>query len=592
MRKKLIVFLIICTLLIATMVLPVSGKKIVDENEAQICGLAPAQADSNLFNHHFETDVIGGLESRGIPFYAYNYNDPSGMLVEGPVYFYPSDPGTITQIAATSSTDFISGGTWTSDGIWYGCEWGYYGNSNIWIINNETGAMDLVGSYDPGGTGLSFNGLAYDPISDIMYGCSSTALYKVNMTTGASTLVGSFGISGTVYMIGIAFDDMGNLYGDELTTDSLYKINPSTGVATLIGLLGIDILYAQDMSYDNDTQTLYLSAYTVSPQTEGALYTCNTTTGAATKIGTFQGSAQITGFAIPYEEGEPGPDTTSPQIKNIAANPNPQIKDGPVNITCDVTDDRGVDEVWVNITYPDATSRNFTMAKGSGSNYYFEQTYTDIGTYNYFIWANDTSGNSNISTIYTFLIIEGSDSTPPVTTHQFTPATPDGDNDWYVSDVTITFSAVDDISGVAWTKYSLNNGGTWTTHTGPGAFDVIVSSGIYQILYYSADNVGNVESTNGPFVIMVDTVKPQKSFFSFPIILGPVYFALFSIGFAKDSISGLERVEYYLNGTFHHQTNLSWWPTGLICPIYWLYIAPALGDVCTCTVYDKAGNSV
>ena len=45
---------------------------------------------------------------------------------------------------------------------------------------------------------------------------------------------------------------------------------------------------------------LYLSAFTIEPVKEGALYTCNKVTGVANKVGTFQGAAEITGLAIPY----------------------------------------------------------------------------------------------------------------------------------------------------------------------------------------------------------------------------------------------------------------------------------------------------
>jgi hypothetical protein len=41
------------------------------------------------------------------------------------------------------------------------------------------------------------------------------------------------------------------------------------------------------------------------------------------------------------------------------------------------------------------------MSVGS---YYYNNSYTIPGTYNYHIWANDTSGNSNISSVYQFTI--------------------------------------------------------------------------------------------------------------------------------------------------------------------------------------------
>ncbi|MEA2053890.1 MAG: carboxypeptidase regulatory-like domain-containing protein [Candidatus Thermoplasmatota archaeon] len=103
-----------------------------------------------------------------------------------------------------------------------------------------------------------------------------------------------------------------------------------------------------------------------------------------------------------YMGGVPS-DTIPPEISNVDANPDPQYVGGYVNITCDVIDNVAVNEVWVNITYPDNSYHNFSM---SGGSYYFNRTYMQLGIYNYFIWANDTNGNENISTTYNFTIIE------------------------------------------------------------------------------------------------------------------------------------------------------------------------------------------
>jgi len=94
-------------------------------------------------------------------------------------------------------------------------------------------------------------------------------------------------------------------------------------------------------------------------------------------------------------------DTTKPEIQNINAQPNPQTSGGFLNITCDVTDDGGVDTVKVNITYPDSSKVNITMSSGS---YYHNNTYTQSGIYYYYIWANDTTGNQNTSSVHAFTI--------------------------------------------------------------------------------------------------------------------------------------------------------------------------------------------
>jgi len=227
-------------------------------------------------------------------FYAYNAYDPTSVLELGPVYFESDNPGTITLLAPTTSYDFIAGATWVKD-TWYGCE---FGTGRIYIIDESNGEMTLIGG---GGAGL--NGLAYDPITNTMYGAGNSNLYIINMSNGIQTLVGGFGTGGL--MIAIAFDDKGNLYGIDIYTDNLYSIDPSIGAAMIIGSLGIDILFAQDAAYDMDNGILYLSAFVMSPVYGGHLYTCDIDTGICTLIGKFQGGAEITGFAIPYTSSQP-----------------------------------------------------------------------------------------------------------------------------------------------------------------------------------------------------------------------------------------------------------------------------------------------
>ena len=308
--KKEIPCIFVCALFLIVIVLPVVATHTVDEEEPPSCGLAMTTVSDEIEKFQIQND-LEVLYSRSSTFYGYCAWDPSGNLVQGPVYFDSTNPGIVTQIASTTSTEFISGGTWAT-GKWYGCEFAMgVGESLIWKIHPVIGEMTPVGNYDPENTGISFNGLAYDTVTGIMYGCSSTALYKVNMNTWASSWIGNFNLPDPpgYIMIGIAFDSSGSLYGIELINDSLYSINTENGVATRIGNgLGINLNYAQDMAYDIDNDILYLSAYTTAPVKEGALYTCDTFTGAATKVGTFQGGAEITGFAIPYSYENKPPD--------------------------------------------------------------------------------------------------------------------------------------------------------------------------------------------------------------------------------------------------------------------------------------------
>ncbi len=113
-------------------------------------------------------------------------------------------------------------------------------------------------------------------------------------------------------------------------------------------------------------------------------------------------------------------DTEPPIVREVNITPNPQIMDGYVNITAAVIDNVQVNVVKVVITYPDSSMYNVTMGYLPVSpqsypwpGYYYNVTYSLLGMYHFYIWANDTSGNQNQSVTYTFEIIE-EDLLPPV----------------------------------------------------------------------------------------------------------------------------------------------------------------------------------
>jgi hypothetical protein len=91
------------------------------------------------------------------------------------------------------------------------------------------------------------------------------------------------------------------------------------------------------------------------------------------------------------------------------------------------------------------------------------------------------------------------DTTPPVTTCLL-----DGEmnGDIYCSNVTVTLTVTDNLSGVDSTMYSLDSG-AWTTYTAPF---VVSTNGDHTVLFYSVDNVGNIETEkNSTFTIQKET---------------------------------------------------------------------------------------
>jgi hypothetical protein len=254
-------------------------KKIEKINEVILNGLAPPKKEKLE-----STDVKNAPKLIPIcplaPTYMYGYQIDPGPEIT--IKFVIEDPGTLEDFGETISGDFLSGGTYGCDEIWYGVE---NGTGLLYGIDTYNGDMWSIG-----GGGTNMNGLAYNPVKNRMYGSSDeNYLYEIDPDTGEQEQIGPFG-NGVQYMIGMAFDQDGVLYGWDLGNDKLWTIDTETGEATEIGPLGIDLNYAQDGDFCRETDVLYLTAYTDT----GQLYICDEDTGECELIDNFEDGAQIT----------------------------------------------------------------------------------------------------------------------------------------------------------------------------------------------------------------------------------------------------------------------------------------------------------
>lgn len=94
-----------------------------------------------------------------------------------------------------------------------------------------------------------------------------------------------------------------------------------------------------------------------------------------------------------------------PTITNVTNLPLvEQVNGSWVNITCNVTDNVGVQTVKAVIDCANGSTVNESMTLINTDGYYYNTTYNQHGTYNYTIWVNDTSGNQNTSSQYSFYI--------------------------------------------------------------------------------------------------------------------------------------------------------------------------------------------
>lgn len=82
-----------------------------------------------------------------------------------------------------------------------------------------------------------------------------------------------------------------------------------------------------------------------------------------------------------------------------------------------------------------------------------------------------------------------------------------GNGGWYVSNVTISFFAVDTTSGIIGTYYRVNEG-DWNLYSLP---IVITNNGVHRLQYYSIDKAGNRESINDSIVFGIDIIPPTTT---------------------------------------------------------------------------------
>jgi len=119
------------------------------------------------------------------------------------------------------------------------------GHGELYILDPTTGGalLDVGPLNDAGALNYSVTGMAFDPVTGVLYGStggvSGHNLLTINPANGLVNVVGSFN-AGSATMTDLAFDSSGNLYGISSSGGAnLYSINIATGQATIIGSSGV-----------------------------------------------------------------------------------------------------------------------------------------------------------------------------------------------------------------------------------------------------------------------------------------------------------------------------------------------------------------
>ncbi len=215
-----------------------------------------------------------------------------------------------------------------------------------------------------------------------------------------------------------------------------------------------------------------------------------------------QGAAGRQGLGYRWNAtGSPLAAQTSLQFAPAGGNGGPQILDlrivalhaGLYRVTARVEDSEGraIEEVQLQVTSLNFSKTPITMAAHDQDSRQVALTATALldtmgmpdGIYALSVRARNEANVWGESAGQEITI----DQAPPTTTCTFSK--PDGDNDWYRSDVTVTCTATDKGSEVDRIEYQID-GGDWQPYSGELR---IKGQGIRYLAYRAADRAGNLE---------------------------------------------------------------------------------------------------
>jgi hypothetical protein len=298
-------------------------------------------------------------------------------------------------------------------------------------------------------------------------------------------------------------------------------------------------------------------------------------------------------------------DTIPPTLMDIGVAPKPAEPQMPINITVTITDIIGVDEVYVDIKFPDGSSENHSIIDNMISNniYYFIDTYTLLGMYNFTIYAVDTSGNGNTSTQQSFTV---EDLNPPAVTVTYPTGGENISDDVYLEwNVTDDDTAYEDL--IVSIKFSADGGVSWQSvvtniaNTGEFEWDTtdLTDGTNYLVKVQVKDASGNQGTDISPAVFTIDNTEPSlalqkptlNSLYIFDREVMPILRAkaiivgkITIVAEASDDTSGIDNVKFYIDNTLQHTDATDPYSWEWDETIFFMHTIKVVA-------YDHAGNS-
>ncbi len=507
-------------------------------------------------------------------------------------------------VAGASGAAGNTGVEWDGD-YFYSCRWA----SNLMHQYTDTGAM-LKEFSIPGVSGS--RDFAYNDDDGYMYsGAAGTTVWEYDVIS--ETLINSY--SWPVAVRALAYDDIEdafwcNNWGNDITlvdtsgtilytipnTISLYSLafDNECGDPTLwlfsgtSGGLGCQVEQYVDIYTGG---TLGPETHTVGAPGDliagGSGYTDSFVDGFSTLMVLGQGDGGLPDTIRCYEicvTGPPGAPTPDifilPGTQSIEA----LVENAGVFVEAGMNVNAEIYEYITNTTSgtlvydEDYTTGTIDPLGGQETATFPDYTFDNIaGVYLLTITVTlpaDDMPNNNIMELGI-----GVDNVAPNSQHTIDPATPDGENGWYVSDVTLDFTANDGTevwqSGLDHIEYRVN-GGSWQT----GISVTVTTDGEHTVQYKAIDNVGNEESANSVDFKIDQTVPIVDLQWESPDNVHVDFTAVCS-----DATSDMDYVEFLLNDGLMFTDNAA--------PFEWSIVwTPSLKTAIFKSIaYDMAGNN-
>lgn len=214
----------------------------------------------------------------------------------GNVYLVDTDGGTIA-LAFSTGVEFLDATDGDNDATFFGTPLG----ESLYRIDVNAQTATPIGSYGV----ASIRGLAYNEVTDVLYGTDYTHLYTIDTATGTTTLVGPINRPDAIWAMD--YDaSIDQIVGVNETDNTMYYISMVDGSATMVGPTGAERV--SDLWYDSDSGRMF----GVTDQ-ETDLYELNTLTGRATYIATLGGN--LTGLGNPAQVPTPVEGSTWGRVK-------------------------------------------------------------------------------------------------------------------------------------------------------------------------------------------------------------------------------------------------------------------------------------